>query len=114
MTHLRAKQRSDKRSSRFLVPRTDDSRSADIVDQYIETIKEKLGKFTSCLLWTGNAKSFLIQPMGRNMVSKVPSNMVERLQLDTPGGYTFHSYRGSAATAVADAGATSEGLFWMV
>ena len=57
---------------------------------------------------------FLIQPMGRNMVSKVPSNMVERLQLDTPSGYTFHSYRGSAATAVADAGATSEGLFWMV
>ena len=71
MTHLRAKQRSDKRSSRFLVPRTDDSRSADIV----ETIKEKLRKFTSHLLWTGNAKSFLIQPMGRNMVSKVPSDM---------------------------------------
>ena len=46
--------------------------------------------------------------MGRNMVSKVPSDMVERLQLDTPGGYTFHSYRRSAATAVATTGATSE------
>ena len=108
VTHSRAKQRSDKRSSRFLVPRTDDSRSADIVDQYIGTIKEKLGKFTGRLLWTGNAKFFINQPMGRNMVAKVPSDMAERLQLDTPGGYTFHSYRRSAATAVADAGATSE------
>ena len=108
VTHSRAKQRSDKRSSRFLVPRTDDSCSADIVDQYIGAIKEKLGKFTGRLLWTGNAKYFSNQPMGRNMVSKVPSDMAERLQLDTPGGYTFHSFRRSAATAVADAGATSE------
>ena len=34
--------------------------------------------------------------------------MADWLQLDTPGGYTFHSYRRSAATVVADAGATSE------
>ena len=51
----------------------DDSCSADIVDQYIGTIKEKLGKCTGCLLWTGNAKYFLNLPLDRNMVSKVPS-----------------------------------------
>ena len=68
----------------------------------------KLVKFTGRLLWTGNAQSFLNQPMGRNMVSNVPSDIAERLQLDTPGGNTFHSYRRSAATAAADAGATSE------
>ena len=46
VTHSRAKQRSDKLSSRFLVPRTrtDDSRSADIVDQYIGTLQENLGR----------------------------------------------------------------------
>jgi len=40
--------------------------TADIVEnhQTIGTIKEKLEKFTSRLLWTGNAKSFLKQPMG--------------------------------------------------
>ena len=110
MTHSRAKQRSAKRSCRFLVPRTrtDDSRNADIFDQYIRTIKENLGKLSGCLLWTRNAKSFLNQPMGRNMVSRVPSDIAKILQLDTPGRYTFHSYRWSAATAVACAGVTSE------
>ena len=43
LTHSRAKQRSDKQSSRFLDLRTDDSLSADIVDKYI---KEKVRKFT--------------------------------------------------------------------
>ena len=42
------------------------------------------------------------------MVSKVPSDMAKRLQLENPGCYTFHSFRRSAATAAADAGATSE------
>ena len=34
--------------------------------------------------------------------------MAKRLHLDTPGGFTFHSFRSSAATAAADAGPTSE------
>ena len=109
VTHSRAKQRSDKRISKFLVPRTDMSRSADIVDEYIRVIKEKLGKFVGRLLWTGNAKTFVNLPMGRNTVSKVPSDMAERINLNNDNGeYTFHSFRRSAATAVADSGATSE------
>ena len=54
---------------------------------HVGNIKEKLGKFTGRLLLTGNAKSFINQPMGRNMVSKAPSDMLERLQLNTPSGY---------------------------
>ena len=108
VTHSRSKQRSDKRSSRFLIPRTDASGSAEIVDDYIKTIKETLGKFVGRLLWTGNAKTFVNIPMGRNMVSKVPFDMAEKLNLDNAIGYTFHSFRRSAATAVADSGATSE------
>ena len=42
------------------------------------------------------------------MVSKEPSDMAKRLQLENPGCYTFHSFRRSAATAAADAGATLE------
>ena len=42
------------------------------------------------------------------MVSKVPTDMAKRLQLENPGCYTFHSFRRSAATAAADAGAASE------
>ena len=42
------------------------------------------------------------------MVGKVPSDMATHLHIDEPKKYTFHSYRMSAATAVADAGATSD------
>ena len=42
------------------------------------------------------------------MVGKVPSDMATHLHIDEPKKYTFHSYRRSAATAVADAGATSD------
>ena len=85
------------------------SRSADIVDEYIRVIKETLGIFVVRLLWTGTAKTFINQPMGKNMVAKVPSDMAERINLNNDNGeYTFHSFRRSAATAVADSGATSE------
>ena len=43
------------------------------------------------------------------MVAKVPSDMAERINLNNDNGeYTFHSFRRSAATVVADSGATSE------
>ena len=42
------------------------------------------------------------------MVGKVPSDIAAHLHIDKPKKYTFHTYRRSAATAVADAGATSD------
>ena len=50
------------------------------------------------------------------MVGKVPSDMATHLHIDEPKKFTFHSYRRSAATAVADAGATSDQMqdfFWL-
>ena len=67
-----------------------------------------MGLYTGCLLWTGNEISFAKTPLGKNMVGKVPSDMATHLHIDEPKKYTFHSYRRSAATAVADAGATSD------
>ena len=110
-------QRSDKRNSKFLVPRKNKNSCADVLDLYLRTIKDKLGKYTGRQLWSGSAAVFINIPMGRNMVSKVPSDMAKRLHLENPGCYTFHSFRRSAATAAADSGATSEqndGLFWLV
>ena len=42
------------------------------------------------------------------MVGKVPSDMAIHLHIDQPKNYTFHSFRRSAATAVANARATSD------
>ena len=106
VTHKRSKQRSDKRNSKFLVPRKNKNSCADVLDLYLRTIKDKLGKYTGRLLWSGRAAAFINIPMGHNIVSKVPSDMAKRLQLENPECYTFHSFRRSAATAAATA--TSE------
>jgi len=108
VTHTRTKQRSDQRSSaRFLVPRTEENSCADVLDLYLRAIKDTLGKDTGRLLWTGTAKIFINTPLGRNTVSKIPQEMALRLQLQNPDGYSFQSFRRSAAAAAADAGATS-------
>ena len=94
---------------RFLVPRkTGEVSTADVLDLYLRRVKEDLGLYTGRLLWTGNGISFTKTPLGKNMVGKVPSDMATHLHIDEPKKYTFHSYRRSAATAVADAGATSD------
>ena len=108
VTHMRSKQKSDKRNNaKFLVPRTKGNSCADVLELYLRTIKDTLGKVTGRLLWTGTAKAFIHLPLGRNMVCKVPSEMAKRLQLETPKSYTFLSFRRSAAAAAADSGATS-------
>ena len=61
-----------------------------------------------CLLWTGNGISFTKTTLGNYMVGKVPSDMAIHLHIDQPKNYTFHSFRRSAATAVANARATSD------
>ena len=46
--------------------------------------------------------------MGKNRLAEVPKEMAAHLELDEPGRFSFHSYRRSAATVAADAGASSE------
>ena len=48
------------------------------------------------------------KPLGKIMVGKVPSDMATHLYIDELKKFTLHSYRWSAASAVADAGATSD------
>jgi hypothetical protein len=48
--------------------------------------------------------------MGKNMMSKVPSEIAEKLSLPNPSKNTFHSFRRTSATSAADAGATTEQL----
>lgn len=56
VTHQRCKQRTDKKDSRFHIPRaknTGDIDYAGIMDAYLHEIKDCLGVFTGRVLWTG-------------------------------------------------------------
>ena len=112
-----SKQKSDKQTTRFLIPcKKEGMSAAEVVDIYLKQVKEDLGIYTGRLLWTGNGINFTKIPMGKNMIGKVPSDMAERMNLQNASGFTFHLFRRSAATAVEDVGATSEHMcdfFWL-
>ena len=107
ITHSRVKQRSDKRESVFLVPAQ--GGFADQLGVYVEKVKSELNIFTGRVWWTGvNGNSLKKQPMGKNMVGKVPHDLAIRLKLSNPEKYTFHSYRRTSASFAAHGGMTSE------
>ena len=113
VTHTRSKQRSDKRSSVFLVPRAKDVNEIDYaktVDLYISSIKDQLGKFKGRLFYTGRNLQFVDSPMGKNSIAGVPKEMASFLEKDNSDAFTFHSLRRSSATAAADSGATAQQL----
>ena len=113
VTHTRSKQRSDKRSSVFLVPRAKDVNEIDYaktVDLYISSIKDQLGKFKGRLFYTGRNLQFVDSPMGKNSVAGVPKEMASFLEKDNSDAFMFHSLRRSSATAAADSGATAQQL----
>ena len=94
---------------RSLVPlKNGELSAADVMDLYLRRVKEDLGLYTGRILWTGNRISITKTSLGRNMVVKVASDIATLLHIDVPRKYTFHSYRSSAATAEADAIATSD------
>ena len=103
VTHTRSKQRSDKRSSVFLVPRAKDVNEIDYaktVDLYISSIKDQLGKFKGRLFYT--ERKFVDSPMGKNSVAGVPKEMASFLEKDNSDAFMFHSLRRSSTTAAAD------------
>ena len=79
ITHSRAKQRSDKRDSKFLIPRSGETNFAEIVEMYIGAVKSDLGKFSGRVLWTEKDLNFVNIPMGKNIVSLVPRDMAKFL-----------------------------------
>ena len=108
ITHSRAKQRSDKRDSKFLIPRSGETNFAEIVEMYIGAVKSDLGKFSGRVLWTGKDFNFVNIPMGKNIVCLVPRDMAKFLKKDEVNSFTFHSCRRSSATAAADSGASPQ------
>ena len=110
VTHCRSKQRSDKKETKFLVPNDGPVNFAAIIDDYLNVIKSSLGHFTGRVFFKGTPAAYADQPMGKNLVSKVPCEMATVLGLDNPVSFTFHSLRRSSATAAADSGASVQQL----
>ena len=108
VTHQRSKQRNDKKDTKFVVPRA--GSYANILEEYLFSIKSTLSKTTGRLLWTGRSDSFVNLPLGKNTISDVPHFMAKYLNKDDVKSFTFHSFRRSAATAAADTGATAAQL----
>ena len=108
VTHQRCKQRTDKRDSKFLVPRSKncDRDWAGLLELYLGNIKEQLGKTTGRVFWRGSGSTFINQPLGRNKIGEIPHEMAKFLDKPNTDAFTFHSYRRSAATASADSGAS--------
>ena len=86
VTHERSKQRSDKRDSTFLVPRTRQEGTVDyagILDAYLNEIKNSLGIFTGRVLWTGRPTGFVNSHFGKNKVAEIPKEMARTLSIPT-------------------------------
>ena len=95
ITHARAKQRSDCRETKFLIPQGEGEGIdyAEIVEEYIFTVRNVLGKSKGRCWFTGRHDILVNTPMGKNILGKIPMEMAQRLQLEDPSKYTFHSYR---------------------
>ena len=110
VTHDRAKQRSDKRESKFLIPRGGGGGLdfASVVERYLTLVREELGKTVGRVLWTGRQDILVNTPMGKNMVSKVPYEIAKFLKKANPQHFTFHSFRRTSATLAADSGSSPQ------
>ena len=68
VTHCRSKQRSDKKETKFLIPRSsnkDDINFAGVIDLYLNQIKYDLGIFSGKAFWTGKELAFVNLPLGK-------------------------------------------------
>ena len=61
ITHQRAKQRSDKQDSRFLIPKNGSINYASIVEKYLNEIKSNLGVFAGRMFFKGTATALISQ-----------------------------------------------------
>ena len=102
VTQCWLKQRSEKQETKFLVPNDGPVNFAAVIDDYLNVIKSSLGHFTGGVFFKGTPAAHADQPMGKNLVSKVPCEMATVLGLDNPVSFTFHSIRRSSATAAAN------------
>jgi hypothetical protein len=109
ITHKRAKQRSDKKFTKFVVPQ--EGGYADRLSIYLTKINKQLDQYKGRVWYTGTKNSLLKkQYMGKNKVSDVPHEIAKFLGVPEYDKYTFHSFRRTAATSAADAGSSTEQL----
>jgi integrase len=105
--HTRAKQRTDKMSTKFLVP--EERGYTKRLTIYLNKVNNQLSKFQGRVWYTGRKSDALTsQFMGKNMVFKVPNDIAVVFNIPEPTKFTFHSFRRTSATRAADAGATTE------
>jgi hypothetical protein len=102
---LRAKRKGPKKNSEFVIS---GSNYCDVMTIYLNLFSEKSkgGKLIKSI-----SKGMVIaQNMGRNTIGKIPSLIAQYLSLENPGEYTSHAIRRSAATLLAESGASIETL----
>ena len=106
ITHTRDKRMRGEISTKFLVP--DEGGYANQLSIYINKVNKQVDKFRGRVWFNGKKHSLLSRRrMGKNMVSKVPHEIADRLNLSNPTKYRFLSFR---RTRAADAGSTTEQL----
>ncbi len=110
ITHKRAKQRSDKKFTKFVVPQ-EGGGYADRLSIYLTKINKQLDEYKGRVWYTGTKNTLLKkQHMGKNKVSDVPHEIAKFLGVPECDKYTFHSFRRTAATRAADGGSSTEQL----
>ena len=107
ISHMRAKQRTDKVFTNFVVP--EEGGYAQRLSIYLTKVNTQLNKYAGRVFHTGTQHSMLKrQLMGKNTVALVPRDMAKYMNLPEWETYTFHSFRRTSATSAADAGSTTE------
>ena len=102
MLHSRAKQRTDVRNSKFVIPRMATGVNyAAVAEEYLVAIRNDLGQVTGNVWWTGR-NVYVKTHLGKNIIGRIPKEMAEQLKIANSSGYSFHSYRRSSATEAAN------------
>ena len=102
--HSRAKQRTDVRNSKFVIPRMATGVNyAAVAEEYLVAIRNDLGQVTGNVWWTGR-NVYVKTHLGKNIIARIPKEMAEQLKIANSSGYSFHSYRRSSATEAANQG----------
>ncbi len=106
ITHIRAKQRTEKMLTKLLVP--EEGGYAKCLAIYLNKVNNKLSSFQGRVWYSARQTDALIsQFMGMHMVSKVAQDIAALFNVSEPTKFTFHSFR---RTRAADAGETAEQL----
>lgn len=105
-----SKQIQGKVKNRFNVP----SNHGCYITGYLDCLDDDNGRFFRKFIPANKGDKtvgkYVKSPMGKNMIAKIPSEIATYLKLPNAATFTGHSFRRTAATLFANAGATSVDL----